>query len=113
MNTTWIRNHPNSKPDQNVVDGVLNVIGNHSLHQHQTTPTFKDSILELFFTTLPNIVKSIDTIPGISDHLAVIAQVDVQAKATPTTRRQVPRYKDANFEAIKSDLRDLQHTHFT
>ena len=58
-------------------------------------------------TNVPSRIQRVDVIPGISDHEAVNAELDM----CPVRNRQKPRtiflYKRANWEDLRSDMRTL------
>jgi len=43
----------------------------------QREPTREGRVLDLFYTNKPSLVKAMSTIPGISDHDAVVADCDI------------------------------------
>ena len=47
---------------------LLDTLQNHHLSQMQKEPTRQDSVLDLYITNRPSLVKTITTIPSISDH---------------------------------------------
>jgi hypothetical protein len=51
---------------------ILYIISENQLYQLQREPTQKDAVLDLFFISNPSLVKSLQTIPGISDHDGII-----------------------------------------
>ena len=48
------------------------------LEQIQLNHGWESSILDLYFTTNPNLAKSCNTAPGISDHHMVVVDCDVK-----------------------------------
>jgi hypothetical protein len=57
-----------SSTKKGVCKRVMDIISDFHLHQLQREPTRQDAILDLFCINKPGLVKSIQTIPGISDH---------------------------------------------
>ena len=71
-----------------VIDLVLSFSQQFDLTQLQREPTRLDNLLDLFFTNKPTLVKSVTTIPGISDHEIVLADCDIK----PIINKRAPRY---------------------
>ena len=51
---------------------LLDILMDHALSQLVHSPTRLNDILDLFITNLPALTKSVDVIPGISDHDIVL-----------------------------------------
>ena len=87
---------------------LLSIFSNFSLHQLQTEPTRENSVLELFCTNKPGLVKNISLTPGISDHDGVIV-VDMALKAVINKKpqRRIPLWSKANWEKLKEDARSF------
>ena len=48
----------------------------------------------------PNIVTSVEVVPGMSDHLAILTTVNIRPKAHTKPPHKVYRYKSANFDGV-------------
>ena len=85
-----------------VDERLLEVLASHNLSQHQREPTRLDSVLDLFCTNSPGLVKTMHTIPGISDHDIPVA--DCAMRAIPNSKSPYKRYKfnKADWDAIKT-----------
>ena len=59
----------------------LDIINDASLEQFAYLPTCQDSILDLVFSSHPKI-NNLNMVPGISDHDAIIFDLDIIHKAT-------------------------------
>ena len=72
-----------------------------SLDQSGTT-------LDLMYASRPDTVTTPATVPGISDHVAVVAECEIR----PTTSRKQPRtvyvFKKENKEGMEKDMSDLR-----
>jgi hypothetical protein len=86
---------------------LLNIMNEHGLEQVQTKPTKLNNILELYFTKHPSLVKSCDTIPGISDHHMVIVDSDLKPKYSRPKRRKVYKYKKADLDNVRLSVTEL------
>ena len=70
----------------------------HSLSQLQREPTRGDNVLDLFITNKPSITKSCVSVPGISDHSAVVAETVINLPYNRRPARTIRQYKRANWE---------------
>ena len=73
-------------------------------HQHEVTRPASDAVLDLVFCSNPNIVTSVEVVPGMSDHLAILTTVNIRQKAHTKPPHKVYRYKAANFDALHADM---------
>lgn len=85
----------------------LDFLYDHNLHQMVTFPTRDNNTLDLFVTDHPTLVPRVEPVPGISDHLAVFMEFQVQPERRNVTNRQVPCYRRANWTAMHSEANDL------
>ena len=79
-----------------------------SIYDSRRFGTRGSNILDLIFTTTPDLVNSVQVCPGMSDHYAVTAEVNMRAKPNPKRMRTVYLYKRANWDKIKNDLNQFQ-----
>ena len=86
---------------------LINIMSEHSLEQVQMKPTRLNNVLDLYFTNHPSLVKSCDTIPGISDHHMVVVDSELKPKYSKPKRRKVYKYKKADWNAVKSSVKAL------
>ncbi|KAK2179057.1 hypothetical protein NP493_517g02006 [Ridgeia piscesae] len=49
-------------------------------HQREITRPSSNAVLDLVFSTNPNLVSRIEVVPGMNDHLAVLTILDVRPK---------------------------------
>ena len=70
----------------------------------QKEPTRQDSVLDLYITNRPSLVKTITTIPSISDHDGAIL---VDSDIVPAYSKKKPRktfvFSKANWSKMKED----------
>ena len=83
----------------------MEILADNGLTQTVETPTRGDNILDLFAVSNPTLVNRIETMPGISDHDVVFAEIDVSPKRYQQQRRQIPIYTKAKWDKIKDDLK--------
>ena len=77
----------------------------HALAQIHKEPTREENILDLLITNKPGLIKSSHSVPGISDHCAVVTELDIDPPYRCTKPRPVRQVKKANWEAIRQQIR--------
>ena len=83
---------------------LINILVEGELHQLQRECTREDAILDLYCTNKPSFVKSIDTIPGISDNDGIIlVDMCLKAQVNKKPQRKVPIWSKASWDAMKED----------
>lgn len=83
---------------------MKNIIDTFGLTQYVTVATRNNNILDLLFCNSPNIVDSLTCIPGISDHLAVVATIKhVIKRPKPRQSKKVYFYDKADYSAISQE----------
>ena len=89
---------------------LINILHSFSLSQLQTQPTRQKSVLDLFCTNKPGLVKNISLTPGISDHDGVVV-VDMALKAVINKKpqRRIPLWSKADWDKIKSDTMNFSN----
>ena len=88
---------------------MMDLANNNYLTQMVTEPTRGENILDLILTTTPDLIDFVQVHPGMSDHYAVTAEINMRAKFNPQKPRSVYSYKRANWDKIKNDLHEFQH----
>jgi len=87
-NIDWTKQHVNdSAPDRTVQQALIDV-ATANLSQIHETPTREQNILDLVFTSNPTLVKSSVSIPGLSDHDAIVTDIDIKPGIQPTATTQ-------------------------
>ena len=61
-----------------VCEKTLDTFSNYSIMQLQRNPTKKGALLDLIGTNKSGLVKSVNTIPGISDHDIIVLDADLK-----------------------------------
>jgi hypothetical protein len=67
-------------------------------------PTRGENTLDLILTNNPSTFMRTETIPGISDHDTVFAEIDIATKRKIQKPRSIPLYNEANWENIKKGM---------
>ena len=79
-----------------------------SLTQHLkcfTRPT-SGKTLDLLFLSYPNIISDVHTIPGMSDHLAILFQIKVKASRSFKPPHKIFDYNRVDFDGLKKSMSD-------
>ena len=66
--------------------------------------------MDLHITNIPSTILRTDIIPGISDHDAVYAEIDIKPVRHKQTPRKIPLYKKARWDSMKTDMSILLAT---
>jgi len=85
------------------------------LNQIVTFPTWDTNTLNLCFTSHPNIILNCNSIPGFSDHDAILATLSVSYYQPKQEPCRIYYYIDrkANWDLIQNKLSDLQNEYFS
>jgi hypothetical protein len=78
---------PNPQYGQKVNRLLLDIAEEHGLQQDVHEPTRLDNILDLLFTTYPDLIGNVQVSSGMSDHRVVTAEVNVK----PRPHKKPPR----------------------
>jgi hypothetical protein len=96
---------------------MLEIVDDYNLSQCVKEPTREHNILDLVLTTNPDLVRNVQVVDGMSDHKAVICDIDMKAKINRKKPRKIFLYKDADMDTLKQQLRtsydsfkNVQHT---
>ena len=80
---------------------LIVIIEDSEMEQLQLKPSRENNILDLFLTNQPSLVKSCNTIPGISDHNMIIVDTDLKPRYNKPKRREINIFKKANWDQIR------------
>ena len=107
--TQSTRNNCSSK---GISDRLLDIANDNGLTQVVSEPTYRGkSMLDLLFTSTPNLVEKTSIAPGITenDHDLVQIETKIKAKINRKTPRNIFLYHKANTIEIRSDLSAFHH----
>ena len=79
-------------PDHQIQQDLIDLTAAAQLTQIHDEPTRGDNTLDLVFTTNPSLLKSTASVPGISDHEAVVTQPQ-RVRSKPRRRYSYSRAK--------------------
>ena len=100
-------------PDKQACDLLLSIALDHNLDQLNYKPNRKNSILELAFSSCPELVTSCTTGPGISDHEHILLlRANIRAKQSKKKPRIIHLFKKADWESVKWFLKAAEDTFF-
>ena len=77
----------------------------HAVTQIHKEPTREENIFDLLIENKPGLIKSSHNVRGISDHCAVVTELDIDLPYRRTKPRPVRQFKKANWEAIRQQIR--------
>ena len=98
--------HPNAS-DRDVQQTLIDISVEHGLTQVHNQPTRQDNILDLVFTNNSSLIKSSNSIPGISDHAMVVTDSDVKPLYNRQKSRKVYLFSKANWDEINQSCVNL------
>ena len=106
-NINWETNtHIPGKGQLELNEELLSISNDFNLDQLvKEDPTRENNILDLIFTNRPNTMKSCNVVPGVSDHEMVVADFELKPRYNKPKRREIPQYRKANWESIKSYIK--------
>ena len=106
--TNSVKNNPQYGNELNQL--LLDIGNDNMMTQVQLKPTRGESVLDLCFTTLPDQVKKVEPVPGMSDHLAVGIEIDTAVKYTRKRPRTVYLYQKGDMSAVKRKLENFKES---
>ena len=83
---------------------LMDLANDNMLSQMQHSPSRGDNILDLIFTTIPDQIRKVETVPGMSDHDAVAVELDTTVKYACKKPRKVFLYKKGNMDGLRDDM---------
>ncbi len=85
---------------------VLDIANDHGLTQMQKGPTRENNLLDLYLTNNPTLIRSCDTVPGISDHEMLVVDSNISPPKIKPKPRKIFQYTKADWDKVRSDLPD-------
>ena len=80
---------------------LLNILSENGLDQVHREATREDRILDLFCTNKPGFMKSNHSIPGISDHHAVLSDIGIKVQMNKNPPRKTILWTKSHWDEIK------------
>ena len=113
-NITWNNGHglinPSPAYGVDINTHFLDIINDHGLEQLVDDPTRNNHILDLVFTTQPEILKDISVVPRMSDHEAVTFSLNYSNSQPTKPAHKVYLFHKGNIEAIKDEIIEFQES---
>ena len=77
-------------------------------------PTRLDSgnIVELVLTSNPSLISTINTVAGMSDHEAILFDINMNPNRKNKPPQKVYNYRSTNWESLKSNCTQLAQQYF-
>ena len=85
---------------------MIDIANDFNLTQIVTEPTRQGNILDLLFTSHPHLVDKVSIVPGMSDHDAVICDINLRANPPANPKRNFYLYKRADMEGLRRKLKE-------
>ena len=104
----WTNGSIRSNPQyaNEISEKMLGIMDEFNLKQVVQEPTRQNNILDLVFTTHPDLIEGTYVVPGMSDHSAVICDINFKTKPPINPPRSVYLYKHADMEGLQEQLRN-------
>ena len=99
----WSNQHVRDDAPDKAVQQALIDLTSANLTQIHESPTRENNMLDLVFTTNPTLVKSSISVPGLSDHEAIVTDIDIKPVYSRQQRRKIYKYSQANWDQLKQD----------
>ena len=105
---------PNNSSTASRHQKFLQVVDDYSLSQHVKAPTrpISGKVLDWLLTTYPNAISGTSNVTGLSDHLAVIFEVNLKPTRSVKPPHKVYLYNKANFDGLREFMSDLSSAFF-
>ena len=87
-----------NRPLKEKLTSILDEAG---LKQMQREPTRGQNLLDLFCCNKPSLIKSINSIPGISDHNIVLADCKLKPSIITKPQRKIYQWSKADWRSIR------------
>ena len=96
--------HPKPQYGKTINTTAVNIMSDLSLTQLVSEPTRGNNILDVIFSSVPDLMDNVTVGPGISDHSAVFAEAMLKVKRTKRPTRKVFLYSKADPAVLKSEI---------
>ena len=82
----------------------IDVLANHGMSQIVDQRTRGENTLDFIAVNYFTLANRTEILPGISDHDALFAEIDITPKRHGQAKRKIPLYKKADWEGIVSQI---------
>jgi len=112
-NIDWETNHVNgSNYPNSLCELIIDFILEYGFTQTVNSATREENILDVFFTNRPSLVHTCHTIPGISDHEAVLIESSIILPPQQTKLRKIILWNQADTQSIKESIEQFSTEFF-
>ena len=98
--------------NRKMYDKLLDVIDENEMQQLQHQPTCCGSVLDLFFSNKPSLIKDITVIPGISDHDAVVVDTVFTIKLNRKLPRHIRQWSKTDWDKVREEVTQYRDSYF-
>ena len=98
--------------NRKMYDKLLDVIDENEMQQLQHQPTCCGSVLDLFFSNKPSLIKDITVIPGISDHDAVVVDTVLTIKPNRKLPRHIRQWSKTDWDKVREKVTQYKDSYF-
>ena len=91
-------------------EDLIKLINDAGLTQLQREPTRESSLLDLYITNKPGLVKHHQTIPGISDHDMIVVDSFIKPIHNMKKPRQISLFSKAKWDDIRKELKTFSNS---
>ena len=92
---------------KDMYDNFMSMQDNCRLVQMVTEPTRCAKVLYLFLTSNYTIVQKIEILPGIADHMIMVADVNQKRQIGRQKPRNAPLYRKADYDGFRKYFSDF------
>ena len=105
---------PPGSDDRQIQFDLINLASEAQLTQVHNEPTRGNNILDLVFTSNPSLCKNSQTVPGISDHHALVTDFDIVPQRIKQKKRKhynFSKVTEENWDEINKELLEVSVFH--
>ena len=109
---TWAQDQQQLTAQTAVERKLLDIYEQYDLtqHVHATTRPASGNILDIMFSSKPNLITNTEVHTGISDHNAVLATVDTRPKLHYSPTRKIFQFRKADFDSMNLEALEFNST---
>ena len=93
-------------------ESLIQFAHDYLLEQIILEPTRGDNILDLCFTSHPGSIHHYKTVPGLSDHDAVIIEILYNIPINKRLKKRVYCYNRANWDVLREEITKISRDYF-
>ena len=90
-----------SGKDKQIQQSLVNITSSSHLTQLHHSPTRLHHTLDLIFSTIPSLVKTSISVPGISDHDMIVTDADIRPQRSRPLAKKCYQYAKADWKSLR------------